>query len=54
MGRIIATEHISLDGIVEAPGPGDVGDHLHKGSVFDFEPGDGSDRTTTRPTRRDL
>ena len=44
MGRIIATEHISLDGVVEAPGPGDIGDHPHKGWVFDFEPGETGER----------
>ena len=48
MGRIIAAEHISLDGVVEAPGPGDIGDHPHKGWVFDFEPGE------TGETRRDV
>jgi hypothetical protein len=44
MGGIIATEHISLDGVVEAPGPGDIGDHPHKGWVFDFEPGETGER----------
>jgi dihydrofolate reductase len=44
MGGIIATEHISLDGVVEAPGPGDIGDHSHKGWVFDFEPGETGER----------
>jgi dihydrofolate reductase len=44
MGGIIATEHISLDGVVEAPGPGDIGDHPHKGWVFDFEPGKTGER----------
>jgi hypothetical protein len=37
MGRIAATEHISLDGVVEAPGPGDVGDYRHKAWLFDFD-----------------
>jgi hypothetical protein len=44
MGRIIATEHVSLDGVVEAPGPGGIGDHPHKGWVFDFEPGETGER----------
>ena len=46
MARIIATEHISLDGVVEAPGPGDIGDHPHKGWVFDFDPGETGERYT--------
>jgi hypothetical protein len=44
MGRIIATEHKSLDGVVEAPGPGRIGDHPHNGWVFDFEPGETGER----------
>ena len=44
MGRIIATEHISLDGVVEAPGPGDIGDFRHKGWIFDFDREEGRDR----------
>jgi hypothetical protein len=49
MGRIIATEHISLDGVVEAPVPGDIGDHPHKGWVFDFEPGPFADQLKAMP-----
>jgi hypothetical protein len=45
MGGIIASEHISLDSVVEAPGPGDIGDHPHKGWVFDFEPGEKGERS---------
>ncbi len=44
MGRIIATEHISLDGVVEAPGPGDIGDFPHKGWIFDFDRDEARDR----------
>jgi hypothetical protein len=40
MGGIIATEQISLDGVVEAPAPGDIGDR--------------SNRMTTEPARKDL
>ena len=45
MGRIIASEHISLDGVVEAPRPDDIGDHPHKGWLFDFEPGETGERS---------
>lgn len=37
MGRIIVTQHSSLDGVVEAPGPGDVEDYRHKGWIFDLD-----------------
>ena len=43
MGRIIATEHSSLDGVVDAPGPGDVGD---KAWIFDFDRGETGDGYT--------
>ena len=43
MGRIIATEHSSLDGVVDAPGPGDVGD---KAWISDFDRGETGDGYT--------
>ena len=44
MGRIIVTQNISVDGVVESPGPGDLTDFRHKGWVFDFDRVDGRDR----------
>ena len=44
MGRIIVTQNISLDGVVESPGPSDVTDFRHKGWVFDVEPVQERDR----------
>src|SRR5689334_18622267 len=38
MGRIVVTEFISLDGVIEAPG-GDE-DFKHKGWTFDIDRGD--------------
>jgi dihydrofolate reductase len=42
MGRIIATEFISLDGVVEAPGGGE--DFKHGGWSFEFDRGDEGDK----------
>jgi dihydrofolate reductase len=38
MGKIIVTEFISVDGVIEAPGP--VEDYKHRGWTFDFDRGD--------------
>jgi dihydrofolate reductase len=38
MGRIVVTEFISLDGVIEAPGGGE--DYEHGGWTFEFERGD--------------
>ena len=38
MGRIVATEFVSLDGVMEAPGGGD--DFAHAGWTFEIERGD--------------
>jgi hypothetical protein len=35
MGSIVVTESISLDGVIEAPGPQDVEDFRYKGWAFD-------------------
>jgi dihydrofolate reductase len=40
MGRIVVTEYLSLDGVMEAPGPRDVEDFKYKGWLFD-SPGRG-------------
>jgi dihydrofolate reductase len=37
MGRIVVTEFISVDGVIEAPGP--VEDYKHRGWTFDFDRG---------------
>jgi hypothetical protein len=37
MGRIVATEYVSLDGVVQAPGG--FGDFEHAGWVFEFDRG---------------
>ena len=53
MGGTVATEHISPNGVVEAPGPGGIGDHPHNCWVLDFEPEEVGERTSsTRPWRR--
>ena len=44
MGRIIVTQNISLDGVVESPGEGDVTDFPHKGWIFDFPEGEDRQR----------
>ena len=38
MGRIVVTEFISLDGVIEAPGGGE--DYKHAGWTFDIDRGD--------------
>jgi dihydrofolate reductase len=38
MGRIVATEFVSLDGVMEAPGGGE--DYEHAGWTFEFQRGD--------------
>jgi dihydrofolate reductase len=42
MGRIVVTEFISLDGVIEAPGGGD--EYAHAGWTFTFDRGDDGDR----------
>jgi dihydrofolate reductase len=42
MGRIVVTEFVSLDGVIEAPGGGE--DFEHAGWSFDVERGDEGDR----------
>jgi dihydrofolate reductase len=42
MGKIVATEFVSLDGVVEAPGGGE--DFEHAGWTFEFERGEEGDR----------
>lgn len=42
MGRIVVTEYVSLDGVIEAPGPGDVEDFKYKGWLFE-SPSRGAD-----------
>ena len=37
MGRIIVTQNISLDGVVESPGPNDSTEFRHKAWVFDYD-----------------
>ena len=36
MGRIIVTQNMSLDGVVESPGEDDSTEFPHKGWVFDY------------------
>jgi dihydrofolate reductase len=38
MGNIVVSEFISLDGVIEAPGP--VEDYKHRGWTFDFDRGE--------------
>jgi dihydrofolate reductase len=38
MGQIVVSEFISVDGVIEAPGP--VEDYKHRGWTFDFNRGD--------------
>jgi CubicO group peptidase (beta-lactamase class C family) len=45
MGRIVATEYVSLDGVVEAPGGFE--DFKHAGWVFEFDRGSEADDTKT-------
>jgi dihydrofolate reductase len=42
MGRIVVTEFVSLDGVIEAPGGG--GDYRHAGWTFEIERGAEGDR----------
>jgi dihydrofolate reductase len=42
MGRVIVTEFVSLDGVIEAPGGGE--DYAHQGWTFTFNRGDEGDR----------
>jgi dihydrofolate reductase len=42
MGRIVVTEFISLDGVIEAPGGGE--DYKHGGWTFDIDRGDEGDK----------
>jgi dihydrofolate reductase len=42
MGRIVVTEFVSLDGVVEAPGGGE--DFKHGGWSFEFDRGDEGDK----------
>jgi dihydrofolate reductase len=49
MGRIVVTEFVSLDGVMEAPG-GD-GEFKHAGWTFDFNRGEGGDKFKTDETR---
>jgi dihydrofolate reductase len=39
MGRIVVTEFVSLDGVIEAPGGGE--DYRHAGWTFEIDRGDG-------------
>lgn len=49
MGRIVVTEFVSLDGVMEAPG-GD-GNFKHAGWTFDFDRGEGGDKFKLDETR---
>jgi dihydrofolate reductase len=42
MGRIVVTEFVSLDGVIEAPGGGE--DYRHGGWTFEIERGEEGDR----------
>ncbi|CAN5880461.1 dihydrofolate reductase family protein [soil metagenome] len=42
MGRIVVTEYISLDGVIEAPGGGE--DFAHAGWTFSFNRGEDGDK----------
>jgi dihydrofolate reductase len=42
VGRIVVTEFISLDGVIEAPGGGE--DYRHAGWTFEIDRGDEGDR----------
>jgi dihydrofolate reductase len=44
MGRIVVTEHVSLDGVMEGPIPGTVGDFKHKGWLVELNSGEDGDR----------
>jgi hypothetical protein len=40
MGRIVVTEHVSLDGVIEGPVPAAVGDFKHKGWLLELNSGE--------------
>jgi dihydrofolate reductase len=42
MGRIVVTEYVSLDGVIEAPGRGES--YKHQGWTFEIERGEEGDR----------
>ena len=42
MGRIVVTEYVSLDGVIEAPGGGE--DYKHQGWTFEIERGEEGDK----------
>jgi hypothetical protein len=44
VGRIVVTQYLSLDGVMEAPGPGDVEDFRHEAWLFDFDRGPEGDQ----------
>lgn len=48
MGRIIVTEYVSLDGVMEGPGGGE--DYKHLGWTFDFDRGEAGDQFKTEET----
>jgi dihydrofolate reductase len=52
MGRIVVTEHVSLDGVMEGPVPGTVGDFKHKGWLLEFNSGEDGDRFKLDETLR--
>jgi dihydrofolate reductase len=49
MGRIVVTEYVSLDGVMEAPGGGE--DYEHAGWTFEIERGDEGDTFKLDETR---
>src|SRR5260221_3248278 len=48
MGRIIVTEYVSLDGVMEAPGGGE--DYKHAGWTFEINRGEEGDRFKLKET----
>src|ERR1700716_3020991 len=48
MGRIVVTEFVSLDGVMEAPGGGE--DFRHAGWTFEINRGDDGDKFKTDET----
>ena len=50
MGRIVVTEFVSLDGVVEAPGGGET--FKHGGWSFEFNRGDEGDKFKLDETMR--
>jgi hypothetical protein len=49
MGKLVVTEYISLDGVIEAPGGG--GDYVHAGWTFRVQRGPEGDAFTLDETR---